>query len=42
MSDDNTPVGAVEYYKDMYKSMLPMLDFDSPDFDWSTGIGLNC
>lgn len=40
--DDETPAGAVEYYKNMYKSMLPMIDFDSPNFEWPTGIGLNC
>lgn len=37
-----TPDGAVEYYKSMYKSMLPMIDFDSPDFEWPTGIAMNC
>lgn len=39
---ESTPPEAVEYYKDMYRSMFPMIDFDSPDFRWPTGIGLNC
>ncbi len=38
----DTPAGAVEYYKSVYRSMLPMLDFDAPGFEWPTGIGLNC
>lgn len=38
---DETPKEAVEYYKSMYKSLLPMLDVNSPDF-FPTGIGLNC
>jgi hypothetical protein len=37
-----TPAEAIEYYKSVYKGMLPMIDFDSPDFEWPTGIGLNC
>ncbi|WP_148362928.1 hypothetical protein [Olsenella massiliensis] len=39
---DDTPQGAVDYYKNMYRSCLSMLDIDSPSFEWPTGIGLNC
>lgn len=38
---EKTPQEAVEYYKDMYRDMFG-IDFDSPDFRWPTGIGLNC
>lgn len=39
---EDTPEGAVEYYKRIYKSCFPMIDFDSPDFKFPTGIALNC
>lgn len=38
----DTPEGAVEYYKKTIGDFFPMIDFDSPDFKWPTGIGLNC
>lgn len=38
---EDTPQGAVEYYKKIYKSIFPMLNFDSPNFKWPTGIALN-
>lgn len=38
---EETPAGAVEYYKDMYRSFFPMIDFDSPHFKWPVGIGLD-
>lgn len=37
--DDDTPQGAIEYYKFMLDEMV---DFDAPDFEWPTGIGLDC
>lgn len=37
--DENTPEGAVEYYKYMLSDLV---DFDAPGFEWPTGIGLNC
>lgn len=37
----DTPQGAIDYYKDMYKSMLPGLDVDAPDF-FPTGITICC
>lgn len=37
--DENTPQGAVDYYKDMISMVV---DVDSPDFEFPTGIGLNC
>ncbi|QKF07198.1 hypothetical protein HLV38_02965 [Berryella wangjianweii] len=40
--NDDTPQGAIEYYKSMYRELFPMLEIDSPDFRWPTGIGLNC
>lgn len=35
---DETPKEAVEYYKYM---MSDVVDFESPDFKWPTGIGVN-
>ena len=37
--DADTPQGAIEYYKYMLSDMV---DFDSPDFSWPTGIGMSC
>lgn len=37
--DDDTPQGAIEYYQFMLDEMV---DFDAPDFEWPTGIGLDC
>lgn len=36
--DENTPQGAIGYYKFMLDEMV---DFDAPDFEWPTGVGVN-
>lgn len=36
--DDDTPQGAIDYYKFMLDEMV---DFDAPDFEWPTGVGVN-
>ncbi len=36
---EDTPEEAIEYYKYMESEFV---DFDSPNFTWPTGVGMNC
>ena len=36
---EETPKEAAEYYKYMLSDVV---DFESPDFKWPTGVGMNC
>ena len=36
---EDTPKEAVEYYKYMLSDVV---DFESQDFKWPTGVGMNC
>ncbi|MGR1083951.1 hypothetical protein ACUYFE_07985 [Olegusella massiliensis] len=38
---EETPAEAIEYYKEKVSGLFPMIDFDSPEFEWPTGIGIN-
>lgn len=36
---EDTPQGAIDYYKDMLSEIV---DFDDPNFTWPTGVTINC